>query len=265
MGPQVPAVVARMAAAPRDDEIHHVDHAVAVGVILAVVDRAVDLLERGGEDAAGIVGLLRRGLGIVYNYRAHHVEVGSKVALGVLVEVVVHAAGAVDLLAVYRVVVASIAVAVYHVVKQFSCVAVEKRTVFELHQHHEAVKLAYVPRAQLVPWGLAAGYGRLDAACGGQCRLAHTAQVFLVAGCAASSVVGHDAGGLYLVVFDFGIHHTAFLVPGHCVAVDCSGVVEVLIAVHDDGHARPVGLGDSLRVGKCRDGSGREHAHCQEQ
>ena len=262
VGPQVAAVVAAVVGGvPCHNEVDHVDRAVAVGVVLAEVDRAVELID-GRKENTGVI-LVTIGRSIVDVDRAIDVEMGVEDAIGVVVEVIAHAARVGLIAAVDRDTGEILVV---------ECCLIEsavdsKLAVAIVDQDNQAAKLAVVE--QVVAQQLAAG---VAAACFRLLALAPGVDIDQEACCglqrgrlgssACCGIVGHDAGSHQAPAALGGIHIGTLGILDDGVAVERGVEVVVFIALQHERERAAVGLGHSSGCGTC----GYCHGtHCREQ
>ena len=246
VGPQVAAVVAAVVGAVAGHyKVDHVDIAVAVVVILAEVDRAVELIHGRAKHVARVVAAGRAR--VVDRDGAHHVELRGELAVAVLVEVVAHTAqklAAIVVVGAVLVGVARVVFLVVHACVELLGVAAGEGAVVVVDQDDEAAELGEVDSGRLL--GLAVAFHTLGLALG--CLLAvdgilaHCAQERRLAGTALCSVVGHLCAGLEGAGLGQGVDVVACLVLDDGVAVGSGVEVVELVAVQHDGECAAVGL-----------------------
>ena len=260
VGPQVAGIVARVARrVTGNQEVHHVDLAVVVVVILREVHIGVGLLQRIVEDgrrhALALVGA-RLGLAvgtIAGAVGTHHVKGGLERAVGLVVEVVVHTAGAAHVTTGDRVMVAREILAAEHRGVERLRVVHAELLVREVDQHHQTAEVLQVKVRQVhVALGaqhMALGHCHLIDHLLGQLR-----QQSLLGGRAHVGIVSEHAAGHQMHAVALGVLIGARLGQHDGVTVGCSVKVIELVAVQADRDQCSIGLRHQHAAGVGRRG-----------
>ena len=250
MGPEQAAVVAsHVGSMSGEDEIHHVDRTVAIAVVKAEVDFAVDGIHHVERQLGCPVAGLDIVLASVDCHGAYDVEHRFEESHRVVAEIVAHRTGALHPRTTI-VVVAGVVLAIDGLGDDILIVFAVEGSVVILHQHHQATELGIVVvgcAVLLQGHGTAAVLGSLLLShLLGELRgkvLLHALKERLFGSGTKGNIVGNLGCGHQLPVGSFlSIDIETFSILHDGVAVGSGVEMQVLIADKADGEHRAVGL-----------------------
>ena len=146
MRPQIATVVAReIGRIARNDKVNHVHNAIAVTVILAEVNRRIDLVDSRHKNISTIVGTLGRSARVIHLHGADNVELRVEHTHTVVMIIVPGTTGTWHEITTGTII-TRVVLLVHHVVEII--VAIGERTVSVLDKHHQATEILIVGPAR---------------------------------------------------------------------------------------------------------------------
>ena len=276
VGPEQAGVVAAVAGGiAGEDEVDHVDHTVAVAVVVAEVDVLIGFVDSCPQQAGRAVQAVGVILALVNLIRSEDVELRLKQTVALVAEVVAHAARAADG-APIGATIARVVLLVHHVEGKVVIVVARESLVVELNKNDQTLEVIVVIlrfATLLASPGLTLLLGLLLlAGClrhGWGEPLLHSAEELHLGSPTLVGIVGHLLRGHELAVGRLlRIDIEAPVVLHHRVAVVGRVEMQVLVADQANGDIRAVGLHHPHGFRQGRNGLHRDddsHQRCQSQ